>query len=74
MADRTRVTSDMGVSGVLENSKWNVPAPLRERVRESLIFVRVEPDEMSGLFFPTRADHEHNSRLAARPTRDYSCS
>jgi hypothetical protein len=34
------------------NSRRKAPAQLRERVRESLIFARVYPDEQSGLFPP----------------------
>jgi hypothetical protein len=32
-----------------------------------LISVRVEPDAMSGLFLPTRADHEHSTQVLALP-------
>jgi hypothetical protein len=41
MADKMRVTSFMGVTGGLDNSRRKVPAQLRERVMESLTFVRV---------------------------------
>ncbi|HEY7329586.1 MAG TPA: hypothetical protein VH592_18250, partial [Gemmataceae bacterium] len=50
MAERMRVTSLMSVTACLENSGRNNAAQLRERHGQSLICVRVEPEEMSGLF------------------------